>query len=68
MSKDKVPIPNYQIITLCGGCIDDTHFFNTKKEVKDFEKKLEDQGYVYEDSNMNDLSYITYNYTQNGES
>tara|TARA_R110002020_G_scaffold43_1_gene288 strand:- start:1755 stop:1958 length:204 start_codon:yes stop_codon:yes gene_type:complete len=56
--------PNFQIITFLQGCILDTLFFDTEKEVEEKEKDLRASGYILYSELIGDeeLNYVVYDY------
>ena len=59
--------PNFQIITFLQGCIEDTLFFDTEKEVEEKEKDLKTRGYILLSELVDldideDLNYLVYDY------
>ena len=56
--------PNFQIITFLQGCILDTLFFDTEKEVEEKEKDLRANGYILYSELIGDeeLNYVVYDY------
>ena len=56
--------PNFQIITFLQGCILDTLFFDTEKEVEEKEKYLRANGYILYSELIGDeeLNYVVYDY------
>ena len=59
--------PNFQIITFLQGCILDTLFSDTEKEVEEKEKDLKARGYILLSELVDldideDLNYLVYDY------
>lgn len=56
--------PNFQIITFLQGCILDTLFFDTEKEVEEKEKDLKARGFILYSELIGDenLNYVVYDY------
>ena len=56
--------PNFQIITFLQGCILDTLFFDTEKEVEEKEKDLIANGDILYSELIGDeeLNYVVYDY------